>query len=748
MTLLSTYWALISFIITILSAPYWPMMPHWRWILPTLVLVSLSVKYRGLNWLIGCSVALLVIFFHANTLLEQSRSVFESGRNVTITARVDSFFKKINYGYEGTISILALNDTPLPYLKQGKVRLVSPVPLLPNQTTSVQVRLNHVSGWLNEAGFDKERYYLSQGWVAKAVAQAAPQKIESGFSVRNWLYQRSNAAISALTHAGLIKALLFGLRNDISASLWQQLRASGLSHLVAISGLHVGIAFAIGYVVGALVLRVSSRLIWFPLVFGVFSAVFYAGLAGFTISTQRALVMCVFNVFLLIMRVRVGPFVRWLMTLAVVLMIYPFSPLSSGFWLSFIAVAILFYLLGQSQERSLFGKLVKFQLAFTFLMMPISLLFFQGVSISSIIFNIIFVPWVSIVVVPSLFIALFLTVIVGGSSTWLWLGVDKLLSPISYAISFSENTWLAVPDKAFGFFLCLALWPVLAPLLTRSAMLLVMATIFSTVGLSPWFNKQPVWRLDVLDVGHGLAVLLQQAGEVVIYDTGPAWLGGSVAKSLIEPILRKRGVEKVEGLIVSHLDSDHAGGKEYIHQVFHPNWVRSSSRESNELPCVRGQHWRWNYLEFRVLWPPNSVSRAYNPHSCVIRIHDTLSKRNVLLTGDIEAAQEWMITRQNSDLKADILIVPHHGSRSSSSANFINKVRPNLALASLKWMGRWNLPDAEVTQRYQDAGAAWLDTANSGQISIEFYVKKYQLSLLRDGLNHTWYRQMLRKRVE
>ncbi|CAH0540649.1 hypothetical protein VMF7928_03014 [Vibrio marisflavi CECT 7928] len=722
-------------------------MPSLTWSLPTAVLIVVCIKYRRLNWFFGGGIALLVILLKGNQLYEQSHAIFQFGEHVTISAKVGSYFKKINHGYEGTVEVLAIDGQKLNYFEQGQIRLINSFPLSVGDEVFARIKLKRISGWLNEAGFDKESFYFSQGWLARASVIGDVEVTKKSTSLKTYLFNQVSSDTSTLQHRGLIRALLFGVRDEIPKEIWFNLQRSGLGHLLAISGLHIGIAYFVGYALGLVGSRCSKQLVWMPIFLGCLAALFYAWLADFSLSTQRALTMCLFNVVLLYSRLRISVWIRLLSTLAVVLTVYPFSFMSSGFWLSFVAVAVLFYVIESTENNSILLRAVKIQFSLIILMGPVSALFFQGISLSGFLYNLVFVPWVSFVVVPFLMLASCLSLVGVGSGIWQL--SSWLFKPVVFATQFATYGWLPISKAIWLILLSATMLLLLYQVVSRSFVPLLSAILASNLAIADLFKSQPDWRIDILDVGHGLAILIEQQGRVVVYDTGGVWLGGSVVESVISPVLTGRGVSKIEGLILSHQDSDHAGGKGILNHKYLPKWVRSSSPSSGEMPCESGVSWKWKALAFDVLWPPTMVSRAFNPHSCVIRVHDLESEHSVLLAGDIESVAEWLIVRQKGELLAsDIIVVPHHGSSSSSIDKFVSSVQPEIAVASLAKSNQWQLPNPEVVNRYKKVGANWLDTAESGQVTIEFVNKSKKISTLRNSQSGRWYRQMLRNGVE
>ncbi|WP_430472237.1 DNA internalization-related competence protein ComEC/Rec2 [Vibrio misgurnus] len=747
MTLLSNYWSLMAFSLTMLSAPYWPWMPTWGWAWFCLMICGLCIYYRICRQWLGLGLAILTIVLHGNLIRDQSNLLYQAGPDISIKGRVDSFFTQTRYAYEGLILIHQVNGQRLHRWHQPRVRLTAPLPLQPNDQFEFSVTLKPVIGRLNQVGFDLEAHSMAQLVLARASVKpnTSYQIIQRGDVRSAWLTQ-----LTALTDAsrfqGLILALTFGERKAIEESEWQALRNSGLIHLVAISGLHIGIAFSLGYVLGAGLMRWHVKLIWSPFILGGLLALLYAWLAGFTLPTQRALIMCLLNVALVVLALPLSAYQRILLTLAVVLFWSPFASLSNSFWMSFLAVAVVLYqLASQNQRQAKWQRLLWGQISLVCLMAPVTAYFFGGLSITAVLYNLLFIPWFSLVIVPVLFLGLLLMVALPSWAPGYWPWVDWTFMPLEWALQFAEVGWLVVPKQVQGIVIGIVAVSLLYRIISRQACALILIMI----GLWWWFpGIKPLWRIDVLDVGHGLAIMIEQNQRAIIYDTGSSWPTGSYAHSVIEPLLQQRGIQQLDGLILSHLDNDHAGDWQGLASRWQPRWMRSSQHGVQFEPCVRGVSWQWQSLEFNVLWPPQRVSRAYNPHSCVIRVSDTQSQYSVLLSGDVTALGEWLLARDGVVLQSDVMLVPHHGSKTSSTAEFIAQVQPQLAIASLAKDNRWNLPHPQVVARYQQQQVQWLDTGQMGQISLFFYPDQLDWLAQRRRYWEPWYRQMLRKGVE
>lgn len=748
MALISNYWTLASFSLAILVAPYLPWMPKspttFVTLLIGLVVIVVSSGRKG----IGIILALMVIITYGYRLTAQSNNILQFGTDITINGYADSFFSANQYGFSGSFVVRSINGQKLSRFSSPKIRLSTPVALQPGDQGQFEVRVRPVFGRLNEVGFDREAYFMSQGWVAQAsVKTNSRYQLNANANWRAIFYQQVAEQTQSSPVQAFILALTFGERQGITEQQWLGLRNSGLIHLMAISGLHIGMAFGVGYFLGAALSRLWPTAIWLPFIIGGSLAWVYAWLAGFTIPTQRALVMCWLNILLVLLHCHISAGQRVLLTLAAVLTLDPLASLSSSFWLSFFAVSVVMYQFAIIDNRlSLWKKLLLGHVLLVVLMAPVTAYFFAGVSLYSALYNLLFIPWFSFVVVPLLFITLAMQLVLSQWTPWLWMAVDKTLEPLVWSLRWAEYSWLPVSQilqwLLLGIFLLILLRPLLTYRLLLTLAMLVSASIIT------WQPKQ-YWQLDMLDVGHGLAILIERNGRYVLYDTGSSWQEGSFARSLIIPLLMKRGaMDRLDGVVISHSDNDHAGGLRDIQEVLQPTWVRASFAQPGFYPCIQAESWSWQGLSFQVLWPPRLVKRADNPHSCVVRVMDDEYGHSILLTGDVTAVGEWLLSRDAEPLQSDILIVPHHGSQTSSTQAFIENVNPQLAIASLAKGHRWRLPHPEVFARYQALDIPWLDTGEVGQITIRYDQYDRQIITQRQCTFTPWYRQMLRKEVE
>ncbi len=769
-------WFLISFAATVVSASFWPVMPHWVWAPLMLLLLIASIKYSVFRSARGPVTALILVICLGNAIEIQTNRLFQSGQNTTINASVVSLFSENSHGFESVIVVRSIGGEKLIFPQLIKLRLFTPFKLTLGDEVYLSASIKPVWGKLNEVGFDLEKYLFSTGVVANVIYRADTRyRIHSSTNLRYQWFESTLQRLNRLANTDLIVALSFGYRDLIHPQQWDLLKSSGLIHLMAISGLHIGIAFGIGYQLGKAVRLVSPSLLWLPTLFGLGLAYFYSWFAGFTLPTLRALVMCVLASYFL-WRGQSISLIRYVaLSLCVVLLIWPFSALSSSFWLSFGALGAVLYIAmnnnSSSSSPTFIGRafvLIKIQFMLTLLIAPFSMLFFQGVSLVSVVYNLLLLPWVSIVTIPLLFLAMFFSLfsefflearaLTYGIASKLWKLVDLSLEPLVFSLPFSEQFWIQVDNHTSGLFVSLIVFFGFVSRYIQSKL-----SILTVSAVVLWWelgeSKPDSFTIDILDVGHGLSLVLEKNNQVVVYDLGNVWPGGSIVESLLIPTLNSRGIRGIEGVIISHFDSDHAGGFPALLESYDPKWVRTSQNinlqtqsttqaQSNIQACTIGEAWDWQGIEFEVLWPPQRVKRAYNPHSCVVRLYEPDSEFSMLLTGDIELVSEWLLARQGERLRSDVMLVPHHGSGSSSIKPFIEAVSPQLAIASLAKGNQWGMPSESVIARYQEVGSAWLDTGESGQITITLTQEGWQYHTIREEQGRQWYRQMLRKGVE
>ncbi len=697
---------------------------------------------------------MLVIIASGELIHHRTNTLFSAGTNLTINAEVDSLFTPISHGFRGIAIVRSINGKKIGYFSRPKIVLISPVPLELNAIVNADIKLKPIIGVLNQIGFDKEQWAVSQQIVGQATIKPNQSMwVSSHFSWRESLYQQMLALTQNFRHQGLLLALSFGERGLIDNTQWQHLQRSGLNHLIAISGLHIGIAFGFGWLLGFQVVRCGVVSVSAPMVAALCFAVGYAWLSGFSLPTQRALILMVILLCFRFSRIHTSYRYKWLLMVAGLLLYDPFAAYSLSFWLSIYAVGAVFLCLSfLPKGRSRLKHALVNQISLVMLITPLIALLFHGVGFASVLYNAVFVPWFSLVLIPVTLASVALLPIWPNASHVLLKWVDQGLSPVSHSIAWGDDLWLPTSHEQALYLVALLILILLFKTVQAKFLCVAIAVL-----LFVFANRRDSssWHLTMFDVGHGLTIMIEKQGRVTLYDTGASWDSSSYAEQLLLPYLSYRKLE-LDKLVISHFDNDHAGGVNPLLRTY-PQLslissqidVQPNAEQSRVVrpDCIAGNSWQWQGLNFAVLWPPQKVSRPYNPHSCVLKVTDA-QHRSVLLTGDIDAVAEWLLLRTPEVLKSDVVVVPHHGSRSSSRRAFVHAVNADIALVSSAYQGRWKLPNPQVKERYIATGANWVETGFDGQITLTFTAENIEIDTMRGAKGQAWYRQMLRKRVE
>ncbi|WP_392454108.1 DNA internalization-related competence protein ComEC/Rec2 [Edwardsiella piscicida] len=619
-------------------------------------------------------------------------------------------------------------------------------PFAAGQRWQVDAMPRALHGTLNPAGFDLQRHYLSQDVVLSATPRGY-RLLDPRRTLRQRIIDLAVRRLADHSAQPLLLALLFGERGGITAESRTLLRQSGTLHLMAISGLHIALAAALAHGLWrgvALLLPLHWQTPRQPLALAVLAAWGYAWLAGVPPPTLRAALM-----------VTLYALWRWrgrqstlrdvlTLTLSLGLLTEPLLLLSSGFWLSVSAVAsLLFWSAWQPLSDRLRRpgcaplRLLHLQLGLLLLLSPLQLALFHGISWTAPLANLAAVPLVSLGVMPLALAGLLLTLVGlpwAGEGAWgvaLWL-LEALLALLRRL----PDGWLTPSSLALVYSalaLALALlWSIRQG--GRDLWLCLLCGLLAAGGALRGRSGSEGWRVEMMDVGHGQAIAISRRGQALLYDSGGRWPGGDAAQQIVLPYLRWQGL-RLSGIIISHADSDHAGGRRTLTQAYPLAWLASPA--PNDLPCRRGLHTYWQGLRIDFLWPPRAVARPRNNDSCVVRISGPGGA--LLLTGDIEADSERALLATGTDLRAAVMQVPHHGSSSSSSEELLQAVQPALALASAARYSPWRFPAPSVRQRYDQRGIAWRDTAHEGMIRVDFSAAGWRVSAQRQQIDPHWY---------
>jgi len=608
----------------------------------------------------------------------------------------------------------------------------------PGERWLFTVRLRRPHGNLNPNGFDYEAWLLERGIGATGyVRQRGEQKLLGSRAgpldlvekAREAVRDRFHAALGATPAAGILAALAVGDQRSITAEEWRLFSRTGVTHLMSISGLHVTLVSGlIAWLVSAawrripwLVLRLPARKA--AAVAAIIGALGYTLLAGFAVPAQRTCYM-VSVVALALWAGRIASPVRTLaLALGVVLLADPWAPLAAGFWLSFGAVALIFYVAagwtGREHRLLQWGRV---QWAVSVGLAPAVLFLFGQISVAGPIANALAIPVVSVVVTP---LALLAAVVPAGFllSIAAWL-VEWLLQFLETCAALPGALWQQHAPAPWTVAVGLAgvAW-VLAPrgVPGRACGLALLAPAFFLRPPAPLPGE--AW-ITTFDVGQGLAVMVRTASRTLLYDTGPAF--GPDADSggrILVPELRALGAAGVDLVVLTHEDLDHVGGALSVLESMEVRGLASSLPQAHSLNtlvaaprrCYAGESWAWDGVRFSFLHPrQDEPAVRRNNQSCVLRIE--AEGASMLLTGDIERPAELQLTNKN--IRSDVLLVPHHGSRTSSSREFIAAVSPRWAVVPVGYRNRFGHPSAEVLERYRGAGVGVLRTDRDGAIHV------------------------------
>lgn len=576
----------------------------------------------------------------------------------------------------------------------------------------------------------------------------------------------------------LLLALGFGSRIELSQAQWKVLQRTGTGHLIAISGLHIGLVatgvfFTFMLLIRTLPLKIftyrynmqtlNSR--YFAIGISMLVALGYGYLAGFSLPTVRALVMLSVYWCIRFLGIKIS-IIRWLLfTLFIITLTTPFSLFTASFWLSFYAVVIIFLTLWRFKRcvssdnrfwRFLQGLIV-IQLSLTLMLLPISALFFQQISIVSLFANIIAVPWMSFISIPLCLLSVLLMPISATLSQviimlclesiellWFYL---TYLSTLSWALLTLSSTHvhlimlIGIVSLIFVFFQVKHLNKNKVIVVTSFCLLFL---LFNVNVAKRSNEKLTDWQLVVFDVGQGLSILVQRNNKAVLYDTGASYRTGfNMVDAVILPYLQHAGIQQLDKVIISHGDNDHAGGLVTLqNSIDIKELIYNDAKSTLNSICLQGHSFDWQNISFEMLWPNKPIAED-NDDSCVVLISDNNHK--VLLTGDISKKVESKLIQQYPDLQVDVLIVPHHGSKTSSSEMFITHVDPDLAIVSAGYLNRWNMPVIEVTNRYKLKNIALLNSASSGQIILDLSESGIEQYTYRSNLWPFWFASPLRQ---
>lgn len=636
------------------------------------------------------------------------------------------------------------------------------------------VRLKQPHGTANPHGFDFEAWMLERdlravGYVhnSKKLVAGHPKennvrldKFAGGLNYRieTWreaVRDKFAATLGGAPYSGVLTALAVGDQHSIPPEQWQVFTRTGVNHLMSISGLHITMLASLAFAVVYWLWRRSTRLtLWLPArkaaaSAAVLTAISYALLSGFAVPAQRTVYMvgAVAAALWLNRNFSLGQLLS--IALIGVLVPDPWAVLSAGFWLSFGAVALILYVTAHRvHPPHWLAQYATVQWAMTIGLTPLLLALFQQVSLVSPFANALAIPLVSLIVVP---LALLGAVLPVELPLWLaHIAMDGTMRFLEWLNALPQAVWTQHAPPA---------WTIAAAMLGAFWLLLPRGFPARWLGVPlmlPMFLNAPdppppaTLRLTVFDVGQGLAVAAQTNGHALLYDTGPDFSGeADSGNRILVPALRASGIAKLDGLMLSHDDLDHTGGTASLMQAMPVGWISAPMSPDHVLlrqatdtrACRDGLRWDWDGVKFEVLHPEPGEGHGTKPHdndrSCVLRI--STGRQHILLAGDIEKDAEQRLLKLHADqLPANLLVVPHHGSKSSSGYDFIAATLPDYAVFTVGYRNRFGHPRQEVLQRYLDTGAQPLRSDEDGAITVEMDDREIKMERYRKTHARYW----------
>lgn len=731
-------------------------------VLITLTLISLltaGLSYRVTRvwqpWLLLGSLAILAFVYghwRAQLALEDRLPAKAEG-TYRLVGTMDSLAATHDKDSQVTLRVQRLTPLdirPIPLsVKHIQVHWYqTAAPWHSGETWQLMVKLKPPRSTYNPASFDQEASYLAHGIDAVAYVnrpqqshRVAPARAGSLWATR--VRERLNQVIVDSCHdqdgCAQVQALSIGQRDGFSQQDWRILQSTGTNHLFAIAGLHIGLVAAACFWLGKFLWRriPGDGLLWLPApvagwLFTLVGAYGYSLLAGFAIPTQRA---CLCLLALVIARLhhrRLPAWHAWALALSLLLLYQPLNLLDASVWLSFGTVALLIYGLAGHwpPSKNHWHSFFRLQIILFIGLWPLTIYYFQNLNLCGLISNFYAIPWVAIGILPLCLGGVLLSPFTPTLAASLWQIACLQLHWLKHSLNLVGH----LPYSQWPFYLssigllllaCVGVALLLAPKAVPGRWL---GLCYCAAALY-WPKPQPapdsLW-LSLLDVGQGLSVLVRTQHHALVFDTGNRFsTEADMGLRVVIPSLKAAGLHRLDALIISHGDMDHAGGASSVADYlpidhFYTSDIPKLSTFVPNAPwqaCVRGMHWRWDGVDFQFLYPPADSTLPHgNDRCCVLKI--TAGQHSVLLTGDIEKTSEsYLVNHEADHLTSEVLVAPHHGSKTSSSEAFVSEVKAPIVLFPYGYHNRYHFPNPSVIQRYRDHRSQLYDSASGGQIN-------------------------------
>ncbi len=626
---------------------------------------------------------------------------------------------------------------------------VQPAKLQVGDSWQLLVKLKRIHGVHNPGSFDYEAWALQQGLRASGSVISSKQNIKLAHhwyvhpvdQIRQAILEKLKHHLPHSTTSHWLIALAIGERADIPQEQWQVLRHTGTNHLMAIGGLHIGMVAGFVLVllswcwrrVPSLMLRQTAHEA--SAAIALLVAWLYGALSGFALPAQRACLMLSVYTLAVLSRRKINSWQVWSLAMLIVLIVNPLSVLSESFWLSFGTIALIIFgmsvrvipakavilafagMTASTRMANLWWKWGRVQWVIGFGLLPFSILFFHETSLASFAANSIAIPWLGCLILPFCLFGTLFVFIIPPLGDLLLLIADKTLAILWLIMEWIAHWHIATWSQAMPNSLIFML--ALCGILLLITPLKFPAKWLGIIWLAPLLLYKPpllpagTAKVTLLDVGQGLSVVVQTREHVLVFDAGPP------SPSVVVPFLQTQFVKQIDMLVISHGDLDHIGGAGEILRDMLVNQISTSVPERfltrAAALCLVGQHWEWDGVSFSFIYPYPDTLHLGNDSSCVLRVD--AGRDSVLIPGDIEKfAEQVLVERASSSLRATTLVAPHHGSHTSGLPDFINAVYPRYVMYATGYRNRYHFPHRDIVDSYRAIHAESFDTAENGAV--------------------------------